>query len=182
MTRTQSLALLTAALLLGACSSERAAGPAADTPTPDAAAAAPSPPTTATPDVATSQAGSPAVSPATAPPEAVLPLEPGVYVTAGTDCTAPANAGLRFYDGTGISGTATHDCRARVLSQRGDTYEVEQSCIDTPSGDGPRTTEAQTVTLHDPRTFTLATADEQSRFTRCDDGDVPDYLHERAGL
>jgi hypothetical protein len=109
-----------------------------------------------------------------------LPLQPGVYVATGSDCGAPANAGLRFYDGTGISGSATHDCRTRVIARRGDTFEVEQSCIDVPAGPGPRSSEPQTIIVHDARDFTLATADESTRFRHCPPGELPDYLRERA--
>jgi hypothetical protein len=122
----------------------------------------------------------------TAPPDAaprgVLPLQRGVYVMAGDDCTAPANAGLRFYDGRGISGTATHACETIVRSQDGDRYDLDQSCIDTPAGDGPRTVEPQVVTVHDERTFTLSTDRGTTRFSHCPDEAVPPYLRERAGL
>lgn len=163
------VAIVVAALLmLVACSSDQG-GTASDS-TSVAPAAGPA-------SAAPARPQAPAV-----PSGGVLPLVPGVYVMAGTDCSAPANAGLRFYDGVGISGSATHDCRTDVVSRDGGAYTVEQSCIDAPAGPGPRTRESQTVTVHDPHTFTLATTDEQARFTRCDDASVPDYLRERAGL
>lgn len=124
----------------------------------------------------------PPPGPAPAAPPDALPLQHGVYVMAGGDCTAPSNAGLRFYDGHGISGTATHACEAIVRSRQGDTYGVDQSCVDTPAGNGPRTVESQTVTIHDRRSFTLATGRGTGRFTHCPDDVVPDYLRERAGL
>jgi hypothetical protein len=121
-------------------------------------------------------------SPPDAAPRGVLPLQRGVYVMAGDDCTAPANAGLRFYDGRGISGTATHACETIVRSQDGDRFDLDQSCIDTPAGDGPRTVEPQVVTVHDERTFTLSTDRGTTRFSHCPDEAVPPYLRERAGL
>ena len=112
-------------------------------------------------------------------PEGVLPLKPGVYVLQNSGCAAPANAAVRFYDGRGISGSATHSCRTLVNSRRGDSYVVEQSCIDTPSGNGPRTSESQTITVHDAMTFTMQTTDESSRFRYCPTGELPGYLRER---
>lgn len=109
----------------------------------------------------------------------VLPLNPGVYVLENSGCAAPANAGVRFYDGRGISGSATHACHLRVRSRRGNAYVVEQSCIDTQSGDGPRTSEPQTIMVHDALTFTLTTADESARFHYCPMGELPEYLRQR---
>jgi hypothetical protein len=139
-------------------------------------------------DVPPASSGAAAKPPPTGtpPPPAntrgVLPLRPGVYVIAGSDCAAPANAGLRFYDGRGISGTATHACEALVRAHEGDRYEVDQSCIDTPAGDGPRTIEPQAITVHDARSFTLETERGAARFNQCPDDAVPDYLRERAGI
>jgi hypothetical protein len=109
----------------------------------------------------------------------VLPLQRGVYVLQNSGCTAPSNAAVRFYDGRGISGSATHACRMLIGSRRGDSYVVEQSCIDTPTGDGPRTSEPQTITVHDALTFTMETTDESSRFRYCPTGELPGYLRER---
>lgn len=175
MTALPILTVLSAALLLAACSPEQTEPPIAHARPP---ASTPS----TTPDAPQSRRRSPAIDRVPATPRGALPLEPGVYVMAGSDCSAPSNAGLRFYDGVGISGTATHDCRAIVASREGDTYTIDQSCIDTPAGDGPRTIEPQTVTVHDARTFTVVTADDASRFTRCDDDAVPGYLRDRARL
>lgn len=180
MRTTTALAMATA-LLAAACTQEPPTrAPAASSP-PEARAAA-APPRSSAPAAAPEPVAATGPSQARPGPAGTLPLAPGVYVLAGTDCRAPSNAGLRFYDGRGISGTATHDCVATVLSTDADTLRIEQSCIDAPRGDGPRTAEAQTITVHDAHAFTLATAQGSAGFRRCDDGDVPGYLRERAGL
>ncbi|RZA27837.1 MAG: hypothetical protein EOP92_40900 [Lysobacteraceae bacterium] len=118
------------------------------------------------------------VGPAGTETSGALPLQPGVFVDTGSPCAIPANAGLRIYDGRGIRGSATHDCVAQVRSQRDKVYQVEQSCIDTPSGPGPRTSESQVITVHDRRGFTLASAGQSMRFRYCERDQLPEYLRQ----
>ncbi|MFD0738458.1 hypothetical protein ACFQZQ_04045 [Lysobacter koreensis] len=194
MTKTTACSLLAVAMLMMSCTSERneertsEIAPAPDSASQGAASpastAAPAPAATGTEWGAQPNDDAPgAADPQPAgEPGGVLPLQPGVYVLQGSGCSAPANAGVRFYDGVGLSGSATHACRARVLSRRGNAYVVDQSCIDRPSGDGPRTSESQTITVHDARTFTLATPDKSARFRHCPPGELPEYLRERMAL
>lgn len=184
MIRTTTAFAMATALLAAACTAEPPTrAPAASSPDEArAGAASPAAPRSPAPAPATAPVTATVPSQAKPGPAGTLPLAPGVYVLAGTDCRAPSNAGLRFYDGRGISGTATHDCVATVLSTDADTLRIEQSCIDAPRGDGPRTVEAQTITVHHAQAFTLATARGSAGFRRCADGEVPGYLRERAGL
>ena len=181
MIRTTTAFAMATALLAAACTPEPPTrAPAASSP-PEARAAAAAP-GSSTPAAAPEPVAATGPSQARPGPAGTLPLAPGVYVLAGTECRAPSNAGLRFYDGRGISGTATHDCVATVLSTEADTLRIEQSCIDAPRGDGPRTVEAQTITVHDAHAFTLATDGGSAGFRRCADDEVPGYLRERAGI
>jgi len=190
-TRTIALSLFSATMLAASCTQ----GPMDDRGDARPAGNVGSPvrqhdtsPDTALPATRNSDADSPAADRAsrsvdsrTAPgADGVLPLQPGVYVATGSACASPANAGLRFYDGIGISGTATHDCRTHVVSRHGDRFEVEQSCIDVPAGPGARNSESQTVTVHGTDNFTLATADESTRFDHCPPDELPDHLRQRA--
>ena len=55
-----------------------------------------------------------------------LGLIKGVY-TSGNDCGSIANAGLRIYDGVGLSGSATKNCRTKVVSRSGtDVQGIER--------------------------------------------------------
>ncbi len=109
-----------------------------------------------------------------------LPLRPGVYVTAGSGCASPPNAGFRVYDGRGFSGSATRGCRATVTSVEGADHQVENSCVDTYSGD--RTTTGQTVRIEGPDSFRLTEAGEgaSQTFRLCSAGEAPDYLEDLA--
>ena len=117
---------------------------------------------------------------ASAPAAGDLPLTPGVYVTTDTDCARPPNAGFRVYDGRGLSGSATRECRATVRSREGDVYRVDQSCVDTFEGE--RTTAGQTLRIPDARSFTLTEDGETTSLTfrLCPAGDAPSYLEDLA--
>ena len=108
-----------------------------------------------------------------------LPVENGVYVIAGSICANPANAAFRIYDGTGISGSATRDCRLEQTRREGDRYSFDQNCVDTYSGE--RTVWPIEVTVTGPESFMLKDGDEASSFTWCAPGTAPDYLEDLAG-
>lgn len=171
-----SAALLIAGLLLAAC--EPSAAPAAPTPADQSAPMVES--GSAFRADATEKAGDPDPGSTRRPSTTALPLEPGVYVAAGEDCAAPANAGFRVYDGRGISGSATRDCRAMVRSGEGDVYRIEQSCVDTYSGD--RSTTALTLRLAEDDGFTLTEEGEAqaTTFRRCPAGSAPAWLEAAA--
>lgn len=114
------------------------------------------------------------------PPGGIYRLKPGIYVQKGVDCASPPNAALRRYDGQGISGAHTHACRARVISRRGTTFTVAQSCIDTGAGPGPRSTERQVVTVPDALTFTMRTRGPASTFRYCPVNMLPRELRKYA--
>lgn len=103
-----------------------------------------------------------------------LPLKRGVYVKAGSDCASPANAFVRIYNGTGLSGSATRACRATVRSRDGNVLKVDQSCENTY--DRTRTTEPQTIAVSDAGSFTLG----KERFRLCPRGEAPDELERLA--
>lgn len=106
-----------------------------------------------------------------------LPLTPGVYVATGENCAQPANAGFRIYNGQGLSGSATRECRAAVRSRDGDVYQVDQSCVDTYSGQ--RTTVAQTIRAPNAQSFTLTEAGgSATSFRLCPPGEAPSHLQD----
>jgi hypothetical protein len=98
-------------------------------------------------------------------PGGVYRLKPGTYVQKDVDCGAAPNAAIRRYDGRGISGAHSRACRARVLSRRGNRFEVRQSCIG--AGPAPRSSERQTVTISDALTFTLKTRGSGTTYRYC---------------
>ena len=101
---------------------------------------------------------------------AVLPLMPGVFVLEGTECRNPANAAVRVWTGRGLSGSATRDCRATVLSHDGGVYRVSNSCVN--SYDGSRTAETLVIGVPDRVHFTVA----GNRFGACPMAQVPAAL------
>ncbi len=107
-----------------------------------------------------------------APSAPPLPLTPGVYVLEGADCRNPANAAFRVWNGRGLSGSATKDCRATVLSRAGERYTLRNSCVNTY--DGSRTPE--TITLRVPDQVHFAVGD--NRFRSCSMAQVPASLRE----
>ena len=112
-----------------------------------------------------------------APPTTALPLRPGVYVLAGTSCASPANAAFRIFDGKGLSGSTTRGCRATVTSRDGNRWQVDQSCVDTYSGE--RTSQPQTLNVSTDTGFILAEAGEPAQaFRLCPAGEVPSYLRD----
>ena len=92
-----------------------------------------------------------------------LPIKRGVY-TAGGDCGSIANAVLRIYDGVGLSGSATKNCRTRVTARSSDSYEIANDCAATY--DGERSTQNFTITAPKPDRFTLSEG-ESGTFRHC---------------
>jgi hypothetical protein len=174
--------LLIGVLSVAACSDPE---PPAVAPKPVSAAvqAAPNPAGTAaqptsTPSSTTPLGPDPVTSPEPPRPEealidpsrdlgGVLPLKHGIFVADDVSCGDPPNAAIRRYDGQGLSGAHSRDCRAKVLSKRGSTYEVDQSCIDAGSGPAPRSSERQTITIADNLDFTLTREAGSQRFRYC---------------
>lgn len=105
-----------------------------------------------------------------------LPLTRGVFVAEGSDCKQPANAAIRVWNGTGLSGSATRNCRPTIRSRDGDTYRLSNSCENTY--DGSRTAAVQTITVNDKSHFALREEGEASaqRFRLCPAGEAPDAL------
>jgi hypothetical protein len=98
----------------------------------------------------------------------VLPLKAGMYVSSGQDCRFPANAGIRWYDGKGLNGSATHDCRSKIVKRLGNAYVIDQNCIVAPSGGGPRSSERQIITVHSPRHFSLKIGRDSTEYGYCE--------------
>ena len=101
-----------------------------------------------------------------------VPLTPGVYVLEGTSCENPANAAFRVWDGDGLSGSATRDCRGTIVSQEGNRYTIANSCENTY--DGSRTTERLSMTVTDQVHFFIG----GNVFESCSTAQVPDALRE----
>ncbi|MGB3740399.1 MAG: hypothetical protein WA948_13740, partial [Pontixanthobacter sp.] len=87
----------------------------------------------------------------------------GVY-TAGGDCGSIANAGLRIYDGTGLNGSATKNCRTLVTAGSGGSYDIANDCMDTYTK--RRTTQNLRLTTTAPDRFTLSMG-ESGTFKHC---------------
>ena len=96
-----------------------------------------------------------------------VPLTPGIYVAEGESCRNPANAGWRGWDGDGLVGSSTKDCRATIVSQSGDDYRLRNRCENTY--DGSRSDETLTMTVIDQVHFTI----KGQRFASCSTGQVP---------
>lgn len=106
----------------------------------------------------------------------ILPLQVGFYVRAGAPCGSPANANLRHYDGTGLSGSATRDCRLTVLAQNGKRFQLSQDCEDTYTS--TRSQSALMITILDDRSFEL---EGGGRFQYCEDQDLPAAILQERG-
>lgn len=100
-------------------------------------------------------------------PGGVYRLKPGIYVQRGVDCGSPPNAAILRYDGKGLNSAHSRACRARVLSRRGGTYTVEQSCISAGAGPAPRVAERQTVSVEDALTFRLGARRQGTAYRYC---------------
>ena len=62
------------------------------------------------------------------------PLLSGVYVREEIGCAAPPNAAFRVFDGRGLSGSASRDCRFTVETREGDLYGGPNLCTETYDG------------------------------------------------
>ncbi|MET3826670.1 hypothetical protein ABIC16_002363 [Sphingomonas sp. PvP055] len=100
-------------------------------------------------------------------PGGVYPLKPGIYVAGKQSCEAPPNAVIRQYDGRGISGAHSSACRVRIVSRRGSTFVVDQSCVDAGVGPAPRFTERQTVTVRDALNFSVKIRGQSTAYRYC---------------
>jgi len=107
------------------------------------------------------------------PPGGVYPLKPGIYVIQDTGCTDPANAAIRLYDGKGISSAHTHACRAVVRARAGNTFTVDQTCIDAGAGAAPRFKERQAITVSDALTFSQRIGGHDTTYRYCPANQLP---------
>lgn len=103
----------------------------------------------------------------------LLPLRVGIYVDDSQTCADPANAGILSFDGEGISGAHTHDCRMIIESQQGKLFAYSQRCVDTGIGDGPVTTEKGLMTIESDKRFLLQRRSGSSSFKYCEPADLP---------
>ena len=103
-----------------------------------------------------------------------LGLITGVY-TSGDDCGSIANAGLRIYDGVGLSGSATRNCRTEVLSRSGQTYKIASDCAATYNG--KRSTQKFTVRVSGSRRFTLSDG-ESGTYNYCPVGQLDPVMRQ----
>lgn len=107
-----------------------------------------------------------------APTAREVPLTPGIYVVDGENCRNPANAGWRGWDGDGLVGSSTRDCRATIVSRSGDDYTLRNSCENTY--DGSRSDETFVMTVTDQVHFAI----KGNRFGSCSMAQVPAALRE----
>lgn len=170
--------LLTGALFASACSDPRTQAAAPEPAQSDRTSPGPATARAPTPSQATPLGPDPVTSPEPPRPEemlvepsrdlgGVLPLKHGIFVAADSPCESPPNAAIRRYDGQGLSGAHTRACRAKMLSQRGSTYEVDQSCIDAGAGPAPRSSERQTIVVENNLEFTMKREAGSQRFRYC---------------
>jgi hypothetical protein len=94
-----------------------------------------------------------------------LPLKVGRYVIRDTPCKDAANAAIRMFDGKGLSGSATKDCKANITRRDGNRYTVDQSCVDTYNG--KRASEAQVIVVDAPDAFTLVVRGKSTAYQYC---------------
>lgn len=113
-------------------------------------------------------------------PGGVYRLKPGIFVAKGSTCADPANAAVLAYDGKGLSGAHSRSCRARVLSKRGGTFVVAQSCIAAGAEPAPRVVQRQTVSVQDALDFTLRTTGPATAYRYCPSYQLPAGLRSAA--
>lgn len=113
-------------------------------------------------------------------PGGVYLLKPGIFVAKGSSCREPANAAIRQYDGKGISTAHSRSCIARIVSHRGSTYEVSQTCIDAGAGPAPRVVERQTVAIQDALTFSVGRGRAATTYRYCPIDQLPADLRKQA--
>lgn len=111
-------------------------------------------------------------------PGGVYRLKPGIYVAGDMGCAAPPNAAIRLYDGKGIGTAHTSACKAKVRKRRGNTYTVDQSCIDAGAGPGPRFVQRQQVVVRDALTFTQVIGRSRTTYRYCPVSDLPPGLRD----
>jgi hypothetical protein len=115
----------------------------------------------------------------TSRPGGIVPLKPGIYVAKGSTCQDPPNAAVRDYDRRSFATSSTRACRARVVTCRGTTYRIEQSCIGAGSGTAPRVIDRFAVSVRDAITFRLGRAGGVTEFRYCPIYQLPNGLQPR---
>lgn len=105
-----------------------------------------------------------------------LPLKHGIYVDASQTCQDPANAGIKQYDGKGLSTAHTHGCVLQVQGKKGTTYTVAQRCIDAGAGPAPFVNERMDVTVVNPGKFVFKQGKTATAFNHCSPSELPPGL------
>lgn len=114
-----------------------------------------------------------AAGPSTA---SVLPLNKGLYVDASQTCSDPANAGIRSYNGAGLSTSHTHACKMAVQSKAGNVYTVFQHCIDAGVGPGPVFKETLKIEVVSNSRFRLKQSKSVTTYHYCSPDQLPPGL------
>lgn len=169
----RALLTLSAAALAACGQSEQPAPSPAEPATATAVETPDTPETPAAEPTAPTEDRAPAERSSTSGP---LPLTPGVYVVGGENCANPSNAGIRIYDGLGLSGSQTKACRLTVTSHDGATFQADNSCIDTYSDQ--RTSSAVSLRIPDATHFTIGEAGRSASYRLCPAAEVPSYLQD----
>ncbi len=111
--------------------------------------------------------------------ETVVPiaLDKGVYVSESQGCEDPAFAGLRTFDGRGFGSAHTRACRADVVSNAGDRYTLDNSCLDAGQGQADRSTERLTIDVTSRQSFSVVEKNGQvARYRLCKPSELPASL------
>lgn len=87
---------------------------------------------------------------------------------------------IRQYDGRGISTAHSRSCVARILSRKGNTFDVSQSCIDAGAGPAPRVVERQIVSVQDALTFSIGRGRGATTYRYCPIDQLPRDLRKQA--
>jgi hypothetical protein len=103
----------------------------------------------------------------------VLALQHGIYVDQSQRCSNPANAGIKSYDGKGLSTAHTHDCLLSVRSKKRNTYMLTQRCVDAGAGPAPVVREEMEVAVINSRKFIFTQGHQATTFNYCPPSALP---------
>jgi hypothetical protein len=76
-----------------------------------------------------------------------LPLKHGVYIQKAFACKGAPNAAIRVWDGVGFSGAHSSQCKSRVVSHKGSSFQMSTTCAARGDGSPESSTVADEFSL-----------------------------------
>lgn len=104
---------------------------------------------------------------------AELGIKPGIYVEESQSCADPANAAILSFNGVGLNGAHSRDCRLSLQSNDENAYTYSQKCVGAGTGGAVVITEHGIINVYDDQRFSLSQDGGTRLYKHCKSQSLP---------